>query len=145
MGPFCRVHLLNSLLVAEDFDPGHLKIAELRGILLKHDVPYTPTAKKAELVQLFQKNVYSKAEEILELHRQLKPNAKGIINLEKKSKGSSKASSKTATVDDEEPDEDDEGKDSNGEESSNAKARREKRAAKSSTVVSGADENNGHE
>ncbi|CAO3682444.1 unnamed protein product [Umbelopsis ramanniana] len=123
--------------LTEGFDPGHLKIAELRGILLKHNVPYTPTAKKPELVQLFKKNVASKADELLSLHRQLKPNGKGIIsvNVDKKARGSSsKASSKSAPVDEEERDDEEEGKDSDGEESSNAKARREKRAAKSTSV-----------
>ncbi|KAI8577164.1 hypothetical protein K450DRAFT_253158 [Umbelopsis ramanniana AG] len=121
----------------EGFDPSHLKIAELRGILLKHDVPYTPTAKKPELVQSFKKNVASKADEILSLHRQLKPNGKGIVNVntDKKAKGStSKASSKSAPVDEAERDDEEEGKDSDGEESINAKARREKRAAKSTSV-----------
>jgi HeH/LEM domain len=129
-------------LVDEDFDPAHLKIAELRGILLKHDVPYTPTAKKNELVQSFKKNVASKADELLSLHRQLKPNGKGIIsiNTDKKAKGSSsKVSSKSVPIDEGERDDEEEGKDSDGEESSNAKARREKRAAKSASVVSHTD------
>ena len=139
---FSPLPVAQPFFVAEGFDPGHLKIAELRGILLKHDVPYTPTAKKPELVQLFKKNVASKADELLSLHRQLKPNGKGIIsvNVDKKAKGSSsKASSKSAPVDEEERDDEEEGKDSDGEESSNAKARREKRAAKSTSVVSHTD------
>ncbi|KAI9285652.1 Man1-Src1p-C-terminal domain-containing protein [Umbelopsis sp. AD052] len=118
----------------EGFDPSHLKIAELRGILLKHDVPYTPTAKKPELVQSFKKNVATKADELLSLHRQLKPNGKGIVNIstDKKAKGStSKASSKSVPVDEGERDDEEDGKDSDGEESVNAKVRREKRAAKS--------------
>jgi hypothetical protein len=76
------------------------------------------------------------------LHRQLKPNGKGIVsvNVDKKAKGSSsKASSKSAPVDEEEREDDEEEKDSDGEESSNAKARREKRAAKSTSVVSHTD------
>ncbi|GAB5586486.1 inner nuclear membrane protein enriched at telomere/subtelomere region [Umbelopsis nana] len=122
--------------LSEDFDANHLRVAELRGILLKHDVPYSPSAKKPELLQAFQSKVAGKSKEILKLHRQLKPNGKGIIHVDKdkKSRSSTRTSSRKDVIDDEEHDDVEEGNKSIEEESSTAKARREKRAAKSANM-----------
>lgn len=131
-----RGYLLTSSFAADDFDPNSLRVAELRGILLKHDVPYGPAAKKPELVAAFESKVAAKAKEILKLHRQLKPNGKGIIHVDKKSRSSTRSSGRNAPADDEEQDDVEEGNNSIEEESSSAKTRREKRAAKSATMVS---------
>ncbi|GAA5910254.1 uncharacterized protein JCM6883_001128 [Sporobolomyces salmoneus] len=40
-----------------DFDPSKAKVAELRGILLAHNIPYTSNAKKSELVNLFKTRI----------------------------------------------------------------------------------------
>ncbi|CAO3663890.1 unnamed protein product [Umbelopsis vinacea] len=120
--------------LADDFDPSSLRVAELRGILLKHNVPYGPAAKKPELVAAFESKVAAKAKEILKLHRQLKPNGKGIIHVDKKSRSSTRSSGRSAPADDEEQDDVEEGNNSIEEESSSAKTRREKRAAKSATM-----------
>ncbi|GAA5932755.1 uncharacterized protein JCM15063_002194 [Sporobolomyces koalae] len=39
------------------FDPAKAKVAELRGILLAHDIPYSSAAKKPELVTLFKTRI----------------------------------------------------------------------------------------
>lgn len=137
--PFVLQLLSNVITAAEDFDANHLRVAELRGILLKHDVPYSPSAKKPELLQSFQSKVAGKSKEILKLHRQLKPNGKGIIHVDKdkKSRSSTRTSSTKDVIDHEEHDDVEEGNNSIEEESSTAKARREKRAAKSANMVSG--------
>lgn len=44
-----------------NFDPNKLRVPELRRILLFHDVEYRSSAKKPELVSLFQANITPKA------------------------------------------------------------------------------------
>lgn len=108
-------------------------MAELRGILLKHDAPYSPAAKKPELVAAFQQNVASKSDEILRIHRSLKPNGKGIL-LEKKPKVSGRSLSRKSTAAEEERT-DEEAANSAEEESKSSKGRRDRRAVKESEKV----------
>ncbi|CAM0139034.1 unnamed protein product [Umbelopsis sp. WA50703] len=114
--------------LADDFNPNNLKVAELRGILLKHDAPYSPAAKKPELVAAFEQNVAAKSDEILKIHRQLKPNGKGILQ-DKKPKASGRSSSRKITAGTEDRTDEEAGS-SLGEELSSAKSRRDKRAVK---------------
>jgi hypothetical protein len=62
------------------FDPNTLKVAELRGILLKHDVEYPSSAKKAVLVDLFNQHVAPQAKTLRNANTRIKPSAKGMIN-----------------------------------------------------------------
>ncbi|GAA5833876.1 hypothetical protein JCM11251_005994 [Rhodosporidiobolus azoricus] len=74
-----RPHLLPS------FDPGKAKIAELRGILLEHDIPYASNAKKADLVKLFEKHVRPQAATLLAQSSSVRPSTHGILDGESQS------------------------------------------------------------
>jgi hypothetical protein len=125
--------LMVCVIIADDFNPNNLKVAELRGILLKHDAPYSPAAKKPELVAAFEQNVAAKSDEILKIHRQLKPNGKGILQ-DKKPKASGRSSSRKITAGTEDRTDEEAGS-SLGEELSSAKSRRDKRAVKETQKV----------
>ena len=56
-----------------NFDPTSLRVAELRRILLFHDVNYPSSAKKADLVHLFLDNIPPKAPTILQKKRTVRP------------------------------------------------------------------------
>ncbi|PVU99364.1 hypothetical protein BB559_000784 [Furculomyces boomerangus] len=43
--------------LAEDFDPNTLRVPELRNILVKHGINYNSSAKKDELIDVFQENI----------------------------------------------------------------------------------------
>jgi len=64
------------------FDPNTLKVAELRGILLEHDIDYPSTAKKAQLVELFTSQIAPKARRILGARSRVKASVQGIIDME---------------------------------------------------------------
>ncbi|BGO89385.1 hypothetical protein NBRC10512_006301 [Rhodotorula toruloides] len=70
-----------------DYDAAKAKVAELRGILLAHDVPYQSNAKKPELVRLFQKHVLPQAEALLDQMRTVRASDDGVLDGE--SQGSS--------------------------------------------------------
>jgi len=56
-----------------NFDPTSLRCADLRRILIFHDVEFPSSAKKAQLVHLFFDNITSEAETILERKRNVRP------------------------------------------------------------------------
>lgn len=62
------------------FDPNTLKVAELRGILLKHDVDYPSSAKKAVLLDLFNTHVAPKASSIRSNIRGVQASSRGMID-----------------------------------------------------------------
>ncbi|PUU76932.1 Man1-Src1p-C-terminal domain-domain-containing protein [Tuber borchii] len=64
------------------FDPNTLKVAELRGILLEHSVDYPSSAKKAQLVELFNSQIAPKARRILGARSRVKASVQGIIDME---------------------------------------------------------------
>ncbi|KAG0136840.1 putative sister chromatid separation protein [Tuber indicum] len=64
------------------FDPNTLKVAELRGILLEHNVDYPSSAKKAQLVELFNSQIAPKARRILGARSRVKASVQGIIDME---------------------------------------------------------------
>ncbi|ORX33516.1 Man1-Src1p-C-terminal domain-domain-containing protein [Kockovaella imperatae] len=61
-----------------DFDGSSLKVAQLRGILLQHDISLPPSAKKADLVAAFESQVQARASE---LNQSAKPSSKGIVRV----------------------------------------------------------------
>ena len=65
-----------------NFDPTTLRVADLRRILLFHDVDFPSSAKKAQLVTLFMDNITPKAKGILQKKSRVRPSAKGIIKVE---------------------------------------------------------------
>lgn len=63
------------------FNPATLKVAELRGILLEHNIDYPSSANKAHLVALFTQHIASKARQILKTRSHVKPSGRGIIDV----------------------------------------------------------------
>ena len=64
--------------LSPSFDPSSLTVPRLRSLLVAHDVAYPSSAKKAQLVQLFQKNISSKANSIKAAHTMTKRSQRGI-------------------------------------------------------------------
>lgn len=62
------------------FDPNTLKVAELRGILLKYDVDYPSSAKKSVLLELFNQHVASRAQKLRTASARVKPSTEGMID-----------------------------------------------------------------
>ncbi|BGP37921.1 inner nuclear membrane protein enriched at telomere/subtelomere region [Rhodotorula kratochvilovae] len=69
------------------FDSSRAKVAELRGILLAHDVPYNSVAKKPQLVALYEQHVRPQAPALLAEFRAVRASADGVLDGE--SQGSS--------------------------------------------------------
>jgi hypothetical protein len=63
-----------------DFDPNTLKVAELRGILLKHDIDYPSSAKKAVLLDIFNQNIATQAHKFRTASSLVQPSSHGMIN-----------------------------------------------------------------
>lgn len=61
-----------------DFDPNSVRVADLRGILLQHLVPYSSTAKKADLVQLYETNIRPQAKALLAKSNKVRASSLGI-------------------------------------------------------------------
>lgn len=70
----------NEAYLENGFDPNSLKVAELRGILLKHDVDYPSSAKKSILVDLFNANVATKATKLRASRARVSASDEGMIN-----------------------------------------------------------------
>ncbi|RPA85212.1 hypothetical protein BJ508DRAFT_14326 [Ascobolus immersus RN42] len=64
------------------FDPNNLRVAELRGILVEHDVDYPASAKKSELVDLFKTHIAPKSKRLLSAKKRIQPSARGIVDYE---------------------------------------------------------------
>lgn len=71
------------LYLQPGFDASTLKVAELRGILFEHGVDYPSTAKKAQLVDLFNKNIAPRAQTILVQRNQVRASSRGIVSVDR--------------------------------------------------------------
>ncbi|KAI0482291.1 Man1-Src1p-C-terminal domain-containing protein [Xylariaceae sp. FL0804] len=67
------------------FDPKTLTIPRLRSVLVAHNVSYTSTAKKAQLVELFNDQVAPQAKKILAARAKAKRSSKGIVDADSQS------------------------------------------------------------
>jgi|SRR5579859_3810501 hypothetical protein len=65
-----------------NFDPTTLRVADLRRILLFHDVEFPSSAKKSQLVNIFLDNITPKAKGILQKKSRVRPSSRGIIKVE---------------------------------------------------------------
>ena len=65
-----------------NFDPTTLRVADLRRILLFHDVEFPSSAKKGQLVNLFLDHITPKAKSLLQKKNRVRPSSKGIIKVE---------------------------------------------------------------
>ncbi|KAI9599300.1 Man1-Src1p-C-terminal domain-containing protein [Syncephalis fuscata] len=61
-----------------DFDPSKLKVADLRRVLLAHEVKAPSTAKKQQLVDLFLSDIKPRANELLQQQMNVKASGVGI-------------------------------------------------------------------
>ncbi|KAI1083343.1 Man1-Src1p-C-terminal domain-containing protein [Whalleya microplaca] len=62
------------------FDPKSLTIPRLRSILVGHNIPYSSSAKKAQLVDLFNQQVVPQSKKILAARARAKRSSKGIVD-----------------------------------------------------------------
>ena len=65
--------------LSPSFDPASLTVPKLRKILLTHEVEYPSSAKKPQLIQLFNENVVPQAKKIL-ARAKTKRSARGIVD-----------------------------------------------------------------
>jgi Man1-Src1p-C-terminal domain/HeH/LEM domain len=63
------------------FDPASLTVPKLRNLLLEHNVNYPSSAKKTQLIELFNQSIAPKAKRILAQRARTKPSAKGIVDV----------------------------------------------------------------
>lgn len=64
----------------EEFDPRSATVPRLRSILVKHNIQYPSTAKKSQLVEIFNDEVAPQARKILARHARAKRSSMGIVN-----------------------------------------------------------------
>ncbi|KAI0013441.1 Man1-Src1p-C-terminal domain-containing protein [Xylariaceae sp. FL0662B] len=67
------------------FDPKTLTIPRLRSILVYHNIPYSSSAKKAQLVDIFNQEVVPQSKKILAARARAKRSSKGIVDADSQS------------------------------------------------------------
>ncbi|PSR91916.1 Man1-Src1p-C-terminal domain-domain-containing protein [Coniella lustricola] len=65
-----------------DFDPASVTMPRLRSILVSHNISYPATAKKAQLVEIFNAQVVPQAKKILDRRARAKRSSMGITNID---------------------------------------------------------------
>lgn len=65
----------------EGFDPNSLKVAQLRGILVEHEIPFNSVARKADLVDLFNREVLPKTASLRKKNASIVASSSGIIDM----------------------------------------------------------------
>ncbi|PWY78199.1 sister chromatid separation protein [Aspergillus heteromorphus CBS 117.55] len=76
--------------LASDFDLNSLTVPRLRSILVSHDVPYPASAKKAQLIAIFEAEVLPLARKLLRERERVRRTSEGITDMP--SRGASVAS-----------------------------------------------------
>ncbi|KAH9909302.1 Man1-Src1p-C-terminal domain-containing protein [Xylariomycetidae sp. FL2044] len=67
------------------FDAKSLTIPRLRSILVSHNVPYSSSAKKAQLVDIFNEKVLPQSKKILDARARAKRSSRGIVDADSQS------------------------------------------------------------
>jgi hypothetical protein len=67
--------------LAPDFEPSSLTIPRLRNILVTHDIKYSSSAKKAELIEIFQNELLPQRKKILAARDRVRRTSKGITDM----------------------------------------------------------------
>lgn len=67
--------------LSPDFDPASITVPRLRSILVAHNVKYPSSAKKPELVALFNQHVAPQAQRYLNAQSQTKRSTRGIVDV----------------------------------------------------------------
>ncbi|TGJ84084.1 hypothetical protein E0Z10_g4706 [Xylaria hypoxylon] len=70
------------------FDPKGLTIPRLRSILVAHNVPYSSSAKKAQLIEIFNEQIVPQAKKILNARARAKRSSRGIFDADSVSSSS---------------------------------------------------------
>ena len=68
----------------DGFDPSSLTVPRLRSILVTHNVQYSATAKKPQLIELFNKEVVPQAKRYLAVRARAKRSSMGITNADER-------------------------------------------------------------
>lgn len=71
-----------------DFEPSSATVPRLRSILVAESVPYPSSAKKADLIELFNLNVKPKAKKLLAARERTRRSARGIQDVPSSQEGS---------------------------------------------------------
>ncbi|KAK0656385.1 Man1-Src1p-C-terminal domain-containing protein [Cercophora newfieldiana] len=69
----------------DGFDPKSLTVPRLRSILVTHNIQYTATAKKPQLIELFNNHVVPQSKKILAARARAKRSSMGITNADSQS------------------------------------------------------------
>ncbi|KAG9974162.1 hypothetical protein KCU78_g22991, partial [Aureobasidium melanogenum] len=64
-----------------DFDPSSLTVPRLRSILVAHNVAYPSSAKKSDLIAIFNSNVAPQARKLLNVQSRTVRSARGIVDV----------------------------------------------------------------
>lgn len=67
--------------LSPSFDPSSLTVPRLRAILVSHDINYPASAKKAQLVEIFTRDLIPRSRKILAARSRIKRTSRGIINM----------------------------------------------------------------
>ncbi|EQB47653.1 hypothetical protein CGLO_13180 [Colletotrichum gloeosporioides Cg-14] len=66
--------------LAPDFNPTTLKIPTLRNVLLRHNIPYSPTQTKSVLIEIFISEIQPRAAATLAAMAKVQRDEKGIVD-----------------------------------------------------------------
>ncbi|KAH0556374.1 hypothetical protein GP486_005702 [Trichoglossum hirsutum] len=69
------------------FDPSTITAPRLREILVAHDVHYPSSAKKPQLIEIFNENIVPQARKILNAHKRIKRTSRGITDMPSSQEG----------------------------------------------------------
>ena len=69
------------------FDPNTLVVPRIRAILVAHDIPYPASAKKAQLIEIFNQQLVPKSRRILAARSRTKRTSKGITDMPSSQEG----------------------------------------------------------
>ena len=67
--------------LSPSFDPSTLVVPRLRAILVSRDIPYPASAKKAQLIEIFNQQLVPKSREILAARTRMRRTSKGITDV----------------------------------------------------------------
>jgi Man1-Src1p-C-terminal domain/HeH/LEM domain len=73
--------------LSPDFDPSSVTVPRLREILVAHNVHYPASAKKPQLIEIFNANIVPQAKRILGVHKRIKRTSKGITDMPSSQEG----------------------------------------------------------
>ncbi|KAI9760629.1 MAG: inner nuclear membrane protein enriched at telomere/subtelomere region [Geoglossum simile] len=73
--------------LSPDFDPSSITVPRLREILVAHNVHYPASAKKSQLIEIFNANIVPQAKKILGVHKRIKRTSKGITDMPSSQEG----------------------------------------------------------